>query len=68
MRVSLLGIFALWGSQGFTKSFSGLLLIAAIFCLVSGAVRRETLLGPILTNWDEAAAYLLIVAAARALT
>jgi hypothetical protein len=30
------------------------------FCAVLGAMRREAMLGPVLTHWDEAAAYAVI--------
>ena len=31
------------------------LALAAIFCSIVGTLRREALLGPQLTHWDEAA-------------
>jgi hypothetical protein len=34
-----------------------LLLLSITFCFVWGALRREPVFGPSLTNWDEAAAY-----------
>ena len=34
--------------------------MAAIFCAVAGAMRREEMFGPVLTHWDEAVAYAVI--------
>jgi hypothetical protein len=34
--------------------------LSAIFCAVVGAMRREAMFGPVLTHWDEAAAYAVI--------
>jgi hypothetical protein len=34
--------------------------MSAIFCAVAGAMRREEMLGPVLTHWDEAAAYAVL--------
>ena len=56
-RLMLLSAFATMSSQGFGKALAGLLALSAIFCLVTGALRREAILGPVLTHWDEAAAY-----------
>ena len=59
-RLVLLSAFATMSSQGFGKAFAGLLALSAIFCAVSGALRQEAILGPVLTHWDEAAAYAFI--------
>jgi hypothetical protein len=59
-RLVLLGTFATIGSQGFTAAFATLLVLSAIFCAVTGAMRREAIFGPVLTHWDEAAAYAVI--------
>jgi hypothetical protein len=34
--------------------------LSAIFCVIVGAMRREAMFGPVLTHWDEAAAYAVI--------
>jgi hypothetical protein len=34
--------------------------LSAIFCAVAGAVRCEAIFDPVLTHWDEAAAYAVI--------
>jgi len=56
-RLVLLTTFATFGSQGFGKTFAALLALAAVFCIVMGAMRREATFGPALTHWDEAAVY-----------
>jgi hypothetical protein len=54
-RLALLTAFASLGSQGFVVTLATLLALSAIFCSVAGTFRREALLGPELTHWDEAA-------------
>jgi hypothetical protein len=56
-RLILLTALATVGSQGFGTTFAVLLALSAVFCTVTGAMRRETIFGPALTHWDEAAAY-----------
>jgi len=56
-RLVLLIAFATFGSQGFGKTFAALLTLSAVFCIVTGAMRREAIFGPTVTHWDEAAAY-----------
>ncbi len=36
------------------------LAMMAIFCAITASVRREVVFAPVLTSWDEAAAYGLI--------
>jgi hypothetical protein len=60
LRLVLLSTFATFGTQGFKTGFAALLTLSAIFCAVVGAMRREAMFGPVLTHWDEAAAYALI--------
>jgi hypothetical protein len=59
-RLLLLIAFATFGTRGFGTAFSALLAMSAIFCAVAGAMRREEMLGPVLTHWDEAAAYAVL--------
>jgi hypothetical protein len=59
-RLALLSAFAALGTHGFATTFAILLAVAAIFCATMGAMRRDPLLGPVLTYWDEAAAYAFI--------
>ena len=54
-RLLLLIAFATFATRGFGTTFSTLLAMSAIFCAVAGAIRREQMLGPALTHWDEAA-------------
>jgi hypothetical protein len=59
-RLALLSTFAIFGTQGFETTFVTLLALSGIFCVVAGAVRCEAIFGPVLTHWDEAAAYAVI--------
>jgi hypothetical protein len=59
-RLVLLTTFAVFGSQGFGKTFATLLALSAIFCAVTGAMRREAIFGRALTHWDEAAVYAVV--------
>jgi hypothetical protein len=60
LRLALLSMFATFGTQGFGKTFAALLGLSVIFCVVMGTMRREALFGPVLTHWDEAAAYAVL--------
>lgn len=62
LRIIILAFFAVLGVQGFAKTLESLLFLAVCYCLVIGAIRREAPLGPILTHYDEAAAYAVISA------
>jgi hypothetical protein len=56
-RLVLLSTFATFGTRGFATAFAGLLVLSAIFCAVTAAMRREAVFGPGLTHWDEGVAY-----------
>lgn len=60
LRLALLSVFANLSTHGFEKSFAALLVMSAIFCVIVGAMRREAMFGPVLTHWDEAAAYAVV--------
>jgi len=60
VRLAILSTFAIFGTQGFGTTFATVLAFSAIFCAVVGAVRCEPMFGPVLTHWDEAAAYAVI--------
>jgi hypothetical protein len=60
MRLVILSVFAALGSQGFWKTLEGLLGLAVFYCIFSAAIQREKPFGPVLTHFDEAAAYALI--------
>jgi hypothetical protein len=60
LRLVLLCLFANLGPQGFAQTFATLLAFSAVFCAIAGTLRREALLGPSLTHWDEAAAYAIL--------
>jgi hypothetical protein len=59
-RLVLLSALATLGTRGFGTTFATLLALSAIFCAVMGATRREVMFAPVLTHWDEAAAYAMI--------
>lgn len=61
LRLVILSYFAAFGSQGFEKTLESLLVLAVFYCMVVAAIRREEPFGPVLTHFDEAAAYALIV-------
>jgi hypothetical protein len=60
LRLVILGGFAAFGSQGFAKTFGALSMIAAIYCALIGALRREPISWHVLTHWDEAVMYALL--------
>ena len=57
LRLVLLSAFASLSTRGFGTALAGLLALSAIFCVVVASIRREPVFGPVLTHWDEAAAY-----------
>ena len=59
-RLTLLSAFATFGTRGFGSAFAALSVLSALFCAVVGVMRREAVFGPVLTNWDEAVAYLIL--------
>ena len=60
LRLVILSIFAALGNQGFGKTLESLLVLAVFYCIFSAAIRRETPFEPVLTHFDEAAAYAVI--------
>ena len=60
LRMVILSVFAVVGSQGFGKTLESLLVLAAFYCITVAAIRREAPFGPVLTHFDEAAAYAVI--------
>ena len=60
LRLVILSIFAALGSQGFGKTFESLLIFAVLYCIFVAAIRREEPFAPVLTHFDEAAAYAVI--------
>ena len=68
LRMLLLVIFASIGSEGFGTTFGSLLLLAVLYCVFAAAFRREAPFGPVLTHYDEAAAYAAIGGLASALS
>jgi hypothetical protein len=66
-RFALLAALAAFSDQGFGTTLSTMLLLSAFFCAGVGALRHEAILGPVLTHWDEAAAYAVVGRAVSAL-
>jgi hypothetical protein len=60
LRLIILAAFATAGAQGFVMALVGLLTLAALFCLVTAAIRHEAMVEPALCHWDEAAANILL--------
>lgn len=60
LRMIILCVFATLGSVGFARSFDVLLWMSAMVSIAVGIMRRESILDPALTHWDEAAAYGLL--------
>src|SRR5665213_3330126 len=46
-------------TQGFGRALEGLLAFGVFYCIFLAAGRRERLFGPVLTHFDEAAAYIV---------
>jgi len=59
VRMLILIGFASIGTIGFARTLEALLTMAAIYCSAIATLRREAPFGPVLTNFDEAAAYAL---------
>ena len=57
LRMSILLIFAAFGSLGFGRSLGALLWMSILLSAVIGAVKREPPFGGVLNSWDEAVAY-----------
>lgn len=60
VRIVVLAVFAAASSQPFWPVLTTLLVVAAGLSTVMAVARRETLLGPTLNHWDEAAFYALL--------
>jgi hypothetical protein len=57
VRITILMVFAAFGSVGFGVGLAALLAMAALLCTVVATVRRETMFSRTLNHWDEAVAY-----------
>ncbi len=64
MRALILALFASVSKQGFASALSGMLGLATFYCLFAATFRREAILSPVLTHFDEAAGYALIASLA----
>jgi hypothetical protein len=59
LRLIILCVFAAVGHHGFGKALESMLMLAVLYCILMAAVRREHPFGPVLTHFDEAAAYVM---------
>ena len=57
LRMSILVIFAAFGSIGFGRSLAALLGMSIILSAVIGAMKREPPFDAVLNHWDETVAY-----------
>jgi len=57
LRMTILVIFAAFGSIGFGRSLAALLGMSTILCAVIGTMRREPPFDMVLNHWDETVAY-----------
>jgi hypothetical protein len=64
MRMLILALFASASKQGFANALSGMLGLATFYCLFAATFRREAILSPVLTHFDEAAGYALVASLA----
>ncbi len=60
LRLIIIASLAGFGGPGFVILVAPLLMLAAFYCSVVGAVRREAFFGPALSHWDEAAGYFVM--------
>lgn len=60
LRLAILSVFGALGHRGFGKALVSMLILAVPYCIFAAVVRREHPLGPLLTHFDEAAAYLVV--------
>jgi hypothetical protein len=68
LRLVLLSTFATLGPQRYGTAFTSLMALTAFFCAILGVMRQEAIFSPVLTHWDEAAAYALISRLAAAIS
>jgi hypothetical protein len=57
LRMTILVVFAAFGSIGFGRSLAALLGMSTILSAVIGTIRREPPFGVVLNHWDETVAY-----------
>jgi hypothetical protein len=60
LRMVILCVFSALGRQGFGKTLASLLVLSALYFVFTAAIRREAPLAPVLTHFDEAAAYVAL--------
>jgi hypothetical protein len=68
VRLILVVTVASFSTQAFGAMLPALLVLSGIFCAVMGLLRHESIFGPVLTHWDEAAACAVLGRLAGALS
>jgi hypothetical protein len=68
VRLILVITVASFSTQAFGAMLAALLALSGIFCSVMGLLRHESIFGPVLTHWDEAAACAILSRLAGALS
>jgi hypothetical protein len=56
----ILATFDAFGTVGFGRSLSALLVMAIIFSMAAAIIKGERPFGAVLNHWDETAAYVAI--------
>jgi hypothetical protein len=62
LRMTILVVFAAFGSIGFGRSLVALLWMSIILCAVIGVMKREPPFDAVLNHWDETVAYAALFA------
>jgi hypothetical protein len=57
VRITILMVFAAFGSAGFGKSLAALSAMSAVLCAIVATVRHEAAFSRMLNHWDETLAY-----------
>jgi hypothetical protein len=57
LRISILAVFAVFGSIGFGRSLAALLWMSTILSAAIATMRREAPFDKVLNHWDETVAY-----------
>jgi hypothetical protein len=60
IRVTILIVFAAFGSIGFGRSLRALLCMSTALCAVLAVAKREAPLDSVLNHWDEITAYVAL--------
>jgi hypothetical protein len=61
LRLIILTVFSTLGDQGLAPTLKSLLTFAVLYCVCHAVVKREALFGSVLTHWDEATVYGVLI-------